>query len=624
MQFGFTLKPEHTIERTLALTRQAEAAGFDYGWLFDSHVLWREPYVLLTLMAQATTTLRLGTCVTNPATREPSVTASSLAVLDEISGGRMDLGIGRGDSARRVLGKPPTTMATLEEAVVAIKALVEGRSIDYEGTELRLPWTGSWTLPVWVAGYGPMALAMTGRVADGIILQLADPDLIRWFVAQVREAASAAGGNPPRSRSRPRRRPTSGSREEGRERTRWFPALVSNHVVDLVNKYPREQLPESLTGYVTRPDRLRLPPSRRGRLVQRGLRRRRGDGPVLRPRLGRGPHREAARARRCRRGPVQHVPDERRRGGPGGGVRSRRHPGAAGVAIASGVAAETGTLPSGHPFARLEHGARDVLIIPGLTFTAAPPSRRDLDQDLPGWPEATAENGLDVWRIGRHGDLPGARRSRTSPTIRRGRAVDVRRTIGVYGGGTGGRMPCGWRSGIRTTSQTCARVHRPQAPSRHRAGPAAVRSCRPGPWRSATAQSVPSTPAHQRIGSAAFWMLGPALVGRPRIPWPAARVAAEAGHDAMAGSRLSSARRSSSPAVAMARIRRGRPRPARGVAPAEHIQYAKAGHFGPGATSPATRDPARDTDRRRGEGHGPEVPLALARRPGDDRRTIVR
>ncbi|HEY7702655.1 MAG TPA: LLM class flavin-dependent oxidoreductase, partial [Candidatus Limnocylindrales bacterium] len=111
MQFGFTLKPEHDIDRTLALTRRAEAAGFDYGWLFDSHVLWRDPYPLLTLMAQATTGMRLGTCVTNPGTREPSVTASSLAVLDEISDGRMDLGIGRGDSARRVLGKPPITMA---------------------------------------------------------------------------------------------------------------------------------------------------------------------------------------------------------------------------------------------------------------------------------------------------------------------------------------------------------------------------------------------------------------------------------------------------------------------------------------------------------------------------------
>ena len=251
MQFGFTLKPDHTIERTLALTRQAEDAGFDYGWLFDGHVLWREPYVLLTLMAQATTRLRLGTCVTNPATREPSVTASSLAVLDEISGGRMDLGIGRGDSALRILGKAPTTMATLEEAVVAIKALVEGRAVEYEGKELRLPWAGAWTLPVWVAGYGPMALAMTGRVADGIILQLADPDLIRWFVAQVREAAAKAGRDPNSVQVQAAAPAHVGPREEGRERTRWFPALVSNHVVDLINKYPREALPASLTGYIT-------------------------------------------------------------------------------------------------------------------------------------------------------------------------------------------------------------------------------------------------------------------------------------------------------------------------------------------------------------------------------------
>ena len=250
MQFGFTLKPDHSIERTLALTRQAEAAGFDYGWLFDSHVLWREPYVLLTLMAQASTRLRLGTCVTNPATREPSVTASTLAVLDEISGGRMDLGIGRGDSARRVLGKPPTTMATLEEAIVVIKALVEGRSIEFEGTELVLPWTGKWTLPVWVAGYGPMALAMTGRVADGVILQLADPDLVRWFVSQLRDAERAAGREPGSVKVQSAAPAHVGERADGRERTRWFPALVSNHVVDLVNKYPREQLPESLTGYV--------------------------------------------------------------------------------------------------------------------------------------------------------------------------------------------------------------------------------------------------------------------------------------------------------------------------------------------------------------------------------------
>ena len=250
MDFGFTLKPENDLKRTVELTRRAEANGFSHGWLFDSHVLWREAYVLLTLMAGATERMRLGTCVTNPATREPSVTASGLATLNELSGGRMDLGIGRGDSARRVLGKPPTTMKTLEEAIGVIRDLVEGRAVTYEGTELQLPWTGSWQLPVWVAGYGPMAISMTGRVADGLILQLADVDLIRWFAGQLREAEAAAGRPAGSVKVQAAAPAHVAARDVGRERTRWFPALVSNHVVDLVNKYPREQLPEALTGYI--------------------------------------------------------------------------------------------------------------------------------------------------------------------------------------------------------------------------------------------------------------------------------------------------------------------------------------------------------------------------------------
>ena len=250
MQFGFTLKPDHTIERTIALTKRAEAAGFSHGWLFDSHVLWRDPYPLLTLMAQATTRLRLGTCVTNPATREPSVTASSLALLDELSGGRMDLGIGRGDSARRVLGKAPTSMKDLELAVEVIRALVEGRSIEFEGTTLELPWTSGHRLPVWIAGYGPVALRLTGRIADGAMLQIGDPDLVRWFAAQVRTAAAEAGRDPNSVQVMAAAPAHIGDRMDGRDRTRWFPALVSNHVVDLVNKYPRDDLPTNLTQYV--------------------------------------------------------------------------------------------------------------------------------------------------------------------------------------------------------------------------------------------------------------------------------------------------------------------------------------------------------------------------------------
>lgn len=250
MDFGFTLKPDHDVERLIALTRQAEAAGFSYGWLFDNHVPFREVYPLLTLMALNTTHMRLGTCVTNPATRDPSVTASALATLDEISGGRMDLGIGRGDSSVRSLGKPPTSMKTLEQAVVVIRDLVEGRTTGYEGVDLSLPWATGWRLPAWIAGYGPMALALAGRIADGLILQLADPDLIRWMVGLMRAAAEAAGRDPATIRVQAAAPAHVGRIEECREHVRWFPGLVSGHVVDLVSRYPSDQLPESLTGYL--------------------------------------------------------------------------------------------------------------------------------------------------------------------------------------------------------------------------------------------------------------------------------------------------------------------------------------------------------------------------------------
>ena len=248
MKFGFTLKPDHSIEETLELTRRAEALGFEYGWLFDSHVLWRDPYPLLTLMIGATSTMRFGTCVTNPATREPSVTASTLAVLSEISNGRVDLGIGRGDSARRVLGKAPTSMKDLEAAVTLIRGLVAGSSMEHEGTALHLPWTKGHRLPVWIAGYGPMALSLAGRLGDGALLQIGDPDLIRWFAGQVQEAATASGRTSPVEimAAAPS---YIGDLATGRERIRWFPALVGNHVVDLINKY-EGALPESLTRYV--------------------------------------------------------------------------------------------------------------------------------------------------------------------------------------------------------------------------------------------------------------------------------------------------------------------------------------------------------------------------------------
>jgi probable F420-dependent oxidoreductase len=250
MQFGITFKPDMTFERIVALTRQAEAAGFEYGWMFDSHVLWMDPYPLLTLMAMNTKRMRLGTCVTNPATRDLTVTASLFATLNLISHGRMQLGIGRGDSSRRVLGKKPVSWAQLEAAVKDFRELTSGKEIQHDGQPARLIWAKD--IPkVWIAGYGPKVLNMAGRVADGIILQFADPALIDWCLTFVKQGAREAGRNFKEIEVMSAAPVwVSDDLKTARERVRWFPALVSNHVMDLIRQYKPEDLPPALTSYV--------------------------------------------------------------------------------------------------------------------------------------------------------------------------------------------------------------------------------------------------------------------------------------------------------------------------------------------------------------------------------------
>jgi alkanesulfonate monooxygenase SsuD/methylene tetrahydromethanopterin reductase-like flavin-dependent oxidoreductase (luciferase family) len=131
-----------------------------------------------------------------------------------------------------------------------IRDLVEGRTVEQDGTQLTLTWTRGDRLPVWIAGYGPKALELTARIADGVILQLAEPDLIRWFVGQLREYARAAGRAPSDIKVMAAAPAHVGDLAACRERVRWFPALVSNHVTDLVSRYDPAELPPALTAYV--------------------------------------------------------------------------------------------------------------------------------------------------------------------------------------------------------------------------------------------------------------------------------------------------------------------------------------------------------------------------------------
>jgi probable F420-dependent oxidoreductase len=251
MQFGITIKPDIPVQRIVALAKQAEDCGFEYGWMFDSHVIWKEPYPLMTLMGAGTKRMHLGPCVTNPVVRDVTVASSLFATMQLTTGGRMELGIGRGDSSRRVLGKKPTTLANLEQFCAEFRALTGGGQIDYDGKPAKLPWATGGVPRVWIAGYGPKALALAGRIAEGVILQFADPDLVEWCCNFVRQGAQEAGrdfGKIEIMAAAPVW--MSGDLKTARERVRWFPALVSNHVVDLIARYQPEELPPSLIGYV--------------------------------------------------------------------------------------------------------------------------------------------------------------------------------------------------------------------------------------------------------------------------------------------------------------------------------------------------------------------------------------
>jgi probable F420-dependent oxidoreductase len=251
LEFAFTLKPDMTAERAISLARQAENCGFTYGWSFDSHILWQEPYPLLTLMATNTQHMRFGTCVTNPIVRDPTVTASLLGTLNRISGGRFDCGIGRGDSSRRVMGKKPGSLESLEHAVQVIRDLNSGKKINYDGQTLDMSWANAGTPPIWIAGYGPKALRCAGRIGDGVVLQFADPALIKWCLGFVQQGAREAGRDFSKIRVMSATAVwPSDDKKAARERVRWFPALVSNHVVDLVSRYKPEELPAELTSYV--------------------------------------------------------------------------------------------------------------------------------------------------------------------------------------------------------------------------------------------------------------------------------------------------------------------------------------------------------------------------------------
>ncbi len=252
MDIGVVMQNDPPALALVEWAKKAEAAGFSHFWTFDSHVLWQEPYVVYSAILAATERIVVGPMVTNPGTRDWTVTASTFATLNEMYGNRTVCGIGRGDSALRVLGLTPQTLGQLRESVQVIKGLGNGEKVNVRGNEIQLAWAAESSLEVWVAAYGPKALALTGEVGDGYILQLADPDIAEWMIKAVRKAATDAGRDASKIKFCVAAPAYVGDDlSHQRDQTRWFGGMVGNHVADIVARYGSSgAVPQALTDYI--------------------------------------------------------------------------------------------------------------------------------------------------------------------------------------------------------------------------------------------------------------------------------------------------------------------------------------------------------------------------------------
>ncbi|MGZ8499375.1 MAG: LLM class flavin-dependent oxidoreductase [Candidatus Binatia bacterium] len=215
-EFGVGLFPTEPLGKMIHLAKVSEEVGFSHIWVGDSHLIWREAYINMTAMMLNTTKVKLGTGVTNPLTRHPSVLASGYATLEEYSPGRMIVGIGLGDSSVETMGMKPSTLANFEKSLEQMRQILDGKEAQLPTGKIHLLHPTKTRVPIYIAASGPKMLELSGRIADGIIVlvgvaddyiahakekiaagakaagrKLADINLVLWVPCAVSETANA-------------------------------------------------------------------------------------------------------------------------------------------------------------------------------------------------------------------------------------------------------------------------------------------------------------------------------------------------------------------------------------------------------------------------------------------------
>ena len=240
-------------EACMASVGVAEESGYAHAWLIDSHVLWQDCYVYMAHALARTERIALGTAVSNPHTRHPTVTACVNATLAELHPGRVILGLGRGESAVRTIGLDPVPTRVLRESVPAIRKLMSGDTVELNGADVHFRWHRDGpAIPIALAATGPKNLRAAGALADIVMVYVGvHPTSVGWAINEVAAGASEAGRDPDDVKvSVLCGLEVNDDEQAPRDTVRWAAAGCANHIADVIQRNPEHGMPGEMTRLV--------------------------------------------------------------------------------------------------------------------------------------------------------------------------------------------------------------------------------------------------------------------------------------------------------------------------------------------------------------------------------------
>jgi len=249
---GAQFLPER-FDDCMASIRAAEEAGYGHALFVDSQLLWQDCFVYIAHALARTERIAVGTAVTNPYTRHVTTIASTFATLAELHPQRLVLGIGRGDSSVRTMGRDPVRTSFMAESVTLLRDLLAARHVTINGADVHLRWlTQDARVPIMMAATGPRNLRLAGSLADRVMLYVGVHEAsVRWAIEHARSGAESAGRDPDGLKFSVLTAMWVGDdQEDAWARCRWAPAACANHVADTMRRNPSHDMPETMTRLV--------------------------------------------------------------------------------------------------------------------------------------------------------------------------------------------------------------------------------------------------------------------------------------------------------------------------------------------------------------------------------------